>query len=58
MVPNSAETYGTDEYRPGKRKIFRAWKRDKDGNKIWARQFGLRGFPIWIDEADPRPVDD
>jgi hypothetical protein len=58
MSVNAHDTYGTDEFRPGKRKIFRAWKLDKDGNKIWARQFGKRGFPIWINDPDPRAVDD
>ncbi len=30
--------------------IFRASKRDKDGNKIYARDYGKRAFKIWVDE--------
>lgn len=32
----------------GHRMIFRASKKDKNGNKIYARDYGLRGFPIFI----------
>lgn len=28
--------------------IFRASKTLEDGTKIFARDYGLRGFPIWI----------
>ncbi len=28
--------------------IFRASKKLKDGTVIYARDYGLRGFPIWI----------
>lgn len=32
----------------GKRLIFRASIHLKDGTKIYAREYGIRGFPIWI----------
>lgn len=28
--------------------IFRASKRDKDGNILYARDYGLRGFPLVV----------
>jgi hypothetical protein len=28
--------------------IFRASKLDKDGNKLYSRDYGLRGFPILV----------
>lgn len=46
----TSESISGDECRPGRRLIFRAWIRKKDGTKIWARQFGKRAFPIWIDD--------
>lgn len=36
------------EVPPGYRLIFRASKTLKDGTKIYARDYGLRGFPILI----------
>jgi len=38
--------------RQGRRLLFRAWIRKKDGTKVWARQYGKRAFPIWIDDND------
>ncbi len=32
----------------GFRLIFRAWKRDKDGNKLYAKDYGLRGWPLFV----------
>ncbi|OYQ81742.1 hypothetical protein B9T19_03515 [Ignatzschineria sp. F8392] len=32
----------------GHRLIFRASKKDKNGNTIYAKDYGLRGFPIVI----------
>jgi hypothetical protein len=39
------------------RTIFRAWKYDSSGRKMWARDYGLRAWPIrvpawWKDDAD------
>jgi len=31
-----------------RRLIFRPWFRDKNGRKIWARDYGLKAWPIWI----------
>jgi len=28
--------------------IYRASKRDKDGNVLYARDYGLRGFPLVV----------
>ena len=28
--------------------IFRAWKRDARGQKIWAKNYGLRAWPIHV----------
>lgn len=30
--------------------IFRTWITDKNGNKIYARDYGKRAFKIWVDE--------
>lgn len=32
----------------GFRLIFRATKTDKNGNKLFARDYGLRGWPILV----------
>jgi hypothetical protein len=32
----------------GFRVIYRAWKTDKDGNRIYAREFGYKAWPIVI----------
>jgi hypothetical protein len=32
----------------GSKLIFRASKTLEDGKKIFARDYGLKGFPIWI----------
>jgi hypothetical protein len=34
---------------PGKRLVFRPWI-TKNGKRLYARQFGIRAFPILIDE--------
>ena len=28
--------------------IFRAWRTDKDGNRVYAKNYGLRGFPLLV----------
>lgn len=28
--------------------IFRAWRIDKDGNRVYAKTYGKRAFKIWI----------
>ncbi len=28
--------------------IFRAWKTDKDGNRVYAKDHGLRGWPLVV----------
>lgn len=33
---------------PGYRLIFRAWITDKNGNRIYARDYGKRGFPLLV----------
>lgn len=35
--------------------IFRASRTLKDGTKIYARDYGKRGFPIWIGPG-PEPI--
>jgi hypothetical protein len=37
---------------PGKQKlIFRAWRVDPvTGERLWAKNFGLRAWPIWVDD--------
>ena len=32
----------------GYRLIFRAWKHDKNGNRLYAKDYGLRGWPLLI----------
>lgn len=42
----------TDDNGPHRRKgrlIFRAWKRDAQGNIVRASDYGLKAWPIWID---------
>ena len=31
--------------------IFRAWITDKDGNRVYAKDHGLRGFPLVVPVA-------
>lgn len=33
---------------PGFRLIFRAWKKDKDGNQMNAKDYGLRAWPLLV----------
>jgi hypothetical protein len=33
---------------PGYRLIFRAWYTDKDGNRVYAKQFGKRAWPLVV----------
>jgi len=33
--------------------IYRASKLTKDGKRIYAKNYGKRAFPIWIDEEEP-----
>ena len=39
------------EKRRVERYIFRAWKLDADGNRLWARDYGYRAWriPIYAD---------
>jgi hypothetical protein len=32
----------------GFRLIFRAWKTDKNGNRVYAKDHGLRGWPLVV----------
>ena len=32
----------------GYRLIFRAWKTDRKGNRMYARDYGLRGWPLLV----------
>lgn len=32
----------------GYRLIFRAWKTDKDGNRMYAKDYGLRAWPLLV----------
>jgi len=32
----------------GYRLIFRAWRTDRHGNRLYARDYGLRAWPILI----------
>lgn len=34
--------------------IFRAWKTLKDGTRIYAKDYGKRAFPIYIDEKNKK----
>jgi hypothetical protein len=42
----------TDKTNPkvqgGYRVVLRAWYRDKDGNKVWAKDFGKKAWPLKI----------
>ncbi len=38
---------------PGKKRIFRAWRIDPvTGERIWAKHYGLRAWPIWVDDDE------
>lgn len=47
---HNTRKYLSDEKknRKGQRLIFRASKLLPDGKRIYAKDYGLRGFPIWI----------
>lgn len=32
------------------RYVFRPWRRDRSGKKIWAKDYGLKAWPIPIDQ--------
>lgn len=32
----------------GFRLIFRAWKTDKNGNRLYAKDYGLKGWPLLV----------
>lgn len=36
--------------RPGKKPIFRAWKRLSNGKIVYPYQYGLKAFVFWVDE--------
>lgn len=33
---------------PGYVLIFRAWRRDASGGRVYARTYGYRAWPIWV----------
>jgi hypothetical protein len=33
---------------PGYVLIFRAWRRDVSGARLYARTYGYRAWPIWV----------
>lgn len=36
---------------PGKKLIFRPWRTDPvTGKRLWAKQYGLRAWPLWVDD--------
>ena len=35
--------------------IFRAWTTTRDGQRIYAKDYGKRAFHIWIDPGRERP---
>ncbi|WP_423404738.1 hypothetical protein ACNQFG_09650 [Faecalibacterium prausnitzii] len=37
--------------------IFRAWKTTKDGKRIYAKTYGLKAFPIWVDDDSKKESD-
>lgn len=43
--------YEFSRRRPGYRLIYRATVTRKDGTKLKAADYGLRGFPIWVPVA-------
>jgi hypothetical protein len=37
---------------PGKKLIFRPWRTDPlTGKRLWAKQYGLKAWPIWVDDV-------
>lgn len=34
--------------RAGKRLIFRAWITSKNGTRLYAKDYGLRAFALWV----------
>lgn len=36
--------------------IFRAWRTDKDGNRIYAKTYGKRAFKIWIPDQKEKSL--
>ena len=43
-------TLRNPDRRPGYKLIFRPYIRFKNGKVIYARNYGLRAFPIWVKE--------
>ncbi len=37
--------------------IFRAFITKPDGTRLYARQYGCRAFPIWVDDVAPDEKD-
>lgn len=35
----------------GRKLIFRPWRRMPDGSILWARNYGLKAWPIWVSTA-------
>ena len=42
----------TDTDANAMRLIFRAWRKLPDGTKLWAKQFGFKAWPIWIEDEE------
>ena len=40
------------EHRDGYHLIFRPWIRQKDGTILYAKQFGIKAFPIWVKDGE------
>ena len=39
--------------------IFRPWRTTKDGKRIYAKAYGKKAFPIWVDdESENEPQKD
>ncbi len=45
---------GKSDDRPGFRLIFRPWITLPDGTKIYAKDKGLKAFPIWVPDGQQK----
>lgn len=32
--------------------VFRPWRRDKSGRILWARNYGLKAWPMWVKRGE------
>jgi hypothetical protein len=47
----NSTVYDPQSPAPGKKLIFRPWRTDPaTGKRLWARQYGLKAWPIWVDD--------